>query len=101
MLDEIKMELKISGNDEDVNLQRYLKRGKGVLQELTGTEINFEKEGTAKSLLFSYVRYEYNNASEYFLENFQREITGLIISEGVSNHVKTKEVRWFRCRKNI
>mgnify|MGYP001071804967 CR=1 FL=1 len=42
------------------------------------------KPTPAVSLLLDYCRYAYNNASEYFEENFQKEILRLQLKTGVS-----------------
>ena len=54
------------------------------MQQLAGAELDFEVEGQARSLLFDYVRYAYNNASEYFEQNFKEEILRLQLMTGVS-----------------
>lgn len=41
-------------------------------------------KGLARSLLFDFVRYAYNNASEYFEENFREEILRLQLMTGVA-----------------
>lgn len=82
LLEELKDgELKLSGDDEDSYLLRILDQGKDKLNNLTGTSLDFDTEGQAKSLLFSYCRYKYNNAEEYFEHNFQREILRLQLQE--------------------
>lgn len=77
LLDEVKEELRIEWNDEDARLSRIIDRGKGRLSALVGTELQFEGEGLAKDLLLAYCRYAYNNALEYYEENFQAEILRL------------------------
>lgn len=84
MLQEIKNYLKITWNDEDDFLTSLITRGQTKLQELAGAELDFDSEGLARSLLFDYVRYAYNNASEYFEENFHHEILRLQLMAGVS-----------------
>lgn len=83
MLQEVKDYLKITWDDEDSSLQGIIDRGKNNLQELTGTELDFMIEGQAKSLLLDYCRYAYNNALEYFEENFHKEILRLQLMEAV------------------
>ena len=83
MLQEIKDYLKITWNDEDVTIQGSIDRGQSNLNELVGAELDFLTEGQARSLLFNYCRYDYNNAVEYFEENFQREILRLQLNTGV------------------
>lgn len=84
MLDDIKDYLKITWDDEDDYLTSLISRGQTKLNELTGAELDFETEGLARSLLFDYVRYAYNNATEYFEENYQHEILRLQLMTGVS-----------------
>mgnify|MGYP001055497213 CR=1 FL=1 len=85
MLQAVKDCLKITWSDEDNNLLSLVDRGKAVLNDLTGTELDFETESPARALLLDYVRYAYNNATEYFEENFGKEILRLQIQEGVSS----------------
>lgn len=84
MLNEIKEYLRISGDAENVILESAIARGKGKLNDIAGIELDFVMEGLAKALLFDYVRYSFNNASEYFEENFQREILRLQLQAGVT-----------------
>lgn len=83
LLSEVKDYLKITWDDEDLSLQGIIERGKSNLENLTGTELDFEKEGQPKSLLLDYCRYAYNNALEYFEENFHKEILRLQLMEAV------------------
>lgn len=90
MLEEVKNYLKITWNDEDANLLSIIERGKHNLEDLTGTTLNFELEEQAKSLLLDYCRYAYNNALEYFEENFHKEILRLQLKEAVkANAIET------------
>ncbi len=84
MLEKVKDYLKITWNDEDTAITDLIDRGKKKLKELAGAEPDFEAEGLALSLLFDYCRYAYNNASEYWEENFQKEILRLQLMTGVS-----------------
>lgn len=89
MLQELKEYLKITWDSEDNYLQNIIDRGKEYLQDLTGTELDSEKEGQARSLLLDYCRYYYNNAIEYFEDNFQKQIIRLQYKEAIR---KSKEV---------
>lgn len=89
MLEELKDYLKITWDSEDSHLQKIIARGEENLKSLTGTELNFEQEGQAKSLLLDYCRYYYNNAIEYFEDNFQKQIIRLQYHEAIK---KSKEV---------
>lgn len=84
MLTEVKAYLKITWESENSDLEGYVLRGKTLLDSLTGTANKYEEEGLAKSLLFDYVRYAYNNGLEYFQDNFAKEILHLQIMEGIN-----------------
>lgn len=77
VLQAVKDYLKITWNDEDAHIQGIINRGQAYLNDLTGAELDFEADGPPKTLLLDYCRYVYNNASEYFEENFAREILRL------------------------
>lgn len=80
MLETVKAYLKITWDDEDADIQKIIDRGKARLNGLAGVELVFEAEGLAHDLLLDYCRYSYNNAVEYFEENFQKEILRLQLS---------------------
>lgn len=84
MLEAVKSYLKITWDDEDATITELINRGKAKLNELVGAELDFEAEGLPRSLLFDYVRYAYNNASEYWEENYQHEILRLQLMISVS-----------------
>lgn len=84
LLDEIKEYLRITGEDEDNIINAAILRGKAKLEGLTGTPLDYEVEGLAKSLLFDFCRYSYNNAAEFFEENFRSEILRLQLQSAVS-----------------
>lgn len=86
LLLEVKDYLKITWEDEDNYLQGIINRGKKYLKQLTGTELDFEVEGQPKALLLDYCRYAYNNALEYFEENFHKEILRLQLKEAVKDY---------------
>ena len=73
LLQQLKAYLKITWDDEDEALAGMIERAKAYLNDLTGVELDFEKEAPPKSLLLDYCRYVYNNASEYFEENYRQE----------------------------
>jgi len=86
MLEEIKEDaLDVTWSDEDAKIQRIIDSGKARLEELAGGTLDFTAEGLAKSLLKNYCRYSYNNASEYFEENFHQQIIRLQIIEGIKS----------------
>jgi len=91
LLNDIKKYLKITWDDENTEIESLINRGKSKLNELMGAELDFETEGHARSLLFDFVRYAYNNATEYFEENFRSEILRLQLMTGVSLMPKDDE----------
>ncbi len=86
LLDELKNKLRILDNDEDDILNEILERGKVNLNHLTGIELDFERTGLAQTLLLEQCRYDYNNALEYFEENFHKELNRLIFSVAVKKY---------------
>ena len=84
MLSEVKPYLRITWDDDDVMLTSLISRGRQKLKELAGAELNFENEGLARSLLLDFVRYAYNNATEYWEENFHFDILRLQLATGVA-----------------
>ena len=83
MLQTVKDYLKVTWNDEDSHIQGIIDRGQAYLNDLTGAELDYETDGQPKALLLDYCRYVYNNASEYFEENFARELLRLQLQEGI------------------
>jgi hypothetical protein len=83
MLQAVKDYLKVTWNDEDAHIQGIINRGQAYLNDLTGAELDYETDGQPKALLLDYCRYVYNNASEYFEENFARELLRLQLQEGI------------------
>jgi len=82
MLQEVKDYLKITWSDEDAALTSLITRGQAYLNNLVGADLDFTS-GLPQSLLLDYCRYIYNNASEYFEENFASEILRLQLQTGV------------------
>lgn len=91
MLDAVKDYLKITWDDEDAAIQSMIERGKAYLNDLTGAELDFDVTGPPRSLLLDYCRYVYNNASEYFEENFASELLRLQLQMGVKALGKVEE----------
>lgn len=83
LLPAVKDYLKITWDDEDAHLQGIISRGQAYLNDLTGTTLDFETDGQPKALLLDYCRYVYNNASEYFEENYSKEILRLQLQVGI------------------
>lgn len=83
ILESVKSYLRITWKSEDYELERMIERGKAQIQRLTGTTIDFDKDPVAQDLLLDYCRYSYNNALEYFEENFRSQILALQIHEAI------------------
>lgn len=92
-MEVIKSYLKVAWQDEDSLITDLIARGKTRLNELAGADLDYETEGLARSLLFDFVRYAYSNASEYWEENFQREILRLQITTGVAQEAVVDETQ--------
>jgi hypothetical protein len=84
VLQAVKDYLKITWDDEDNSLQGIIERGMIYLNRLMGVELDYEVDDEPKRLLLEYCRYVYNNAGEYFEENFRQEILRLQLMTGVS-----------------
>ena len=83
LLSEVKEHLQITWDDENDELQRMIERGKARIDDLAGATFDYTKPGLAQELFLNYCRYSYNNALEYFEENFHREILRLQLKTGV------------------
>lgn len=91
ILDEVKEELRITWTDEDERIQRIIDRAKEDMNSLVGVELDFDNNSQAKTLFLDRCRYDYNNALEYFEDNFHKPITRLIIQEGMKSNAITEE----------
>lgn len=80
MLQDLKNYLKITWDNEDDYLNKIISRGQAAIEDLVGSEVDFENNEPAKTLLLDYGRYYYNNAVEYFEENFISQIVRLRVS---------------------
>lgn len=76
LLLELKEELNIVWQDgtTDSRLDNTLNRSKAFLNNLFGVELDYIGDLVARGLALSYARYDWNNATEYFEENFHSEI---------------------------
>lgn len=90
LLQELKDRLRILDDVEDVMLQGIIEQGKLYFKDLLGIEVDFDIDISFKSLLLEYCRYVYNNATEYFEENFQKEILRAQLKVGVMENEKAK-----------
>ncbi len=86
MLDEVKDALGITGTDQDAALNKIILRGTAKIEGLAGLTLDFTVEGSPKFLLLNYCRYDYNNAPEYFEENFKSDILRMQIQSAVIDY---------------
>ena len=87
MLDELKDVLGITGTDQDAAINKIILRGTAKIEGLAGVPLDFTVEGAPKFLLLNYCRYDYNNAPEYFEENFKSEILRMQLQVAVIANV--------------
>ena len=83
LIDELKDILGITGAAEDAALNAAITRGTACLNDLAGVPLDITAEGLPKSLLLDFCRYAYNNATEYFEENFAKEILRMQLQAAV------------------
>lgn len=90
LLEDILNELDITFADEGIKkkIQDIMQQGRGRLEELKGGEIDFAKEMTARTLLFSFCRYGRSNAIEQFEHDFSSQLTFFALNAAVSNMPK-------------
>lgn len=81
LLAEFKERMKLD-DDEDYNLTRILKASIEDLVDKCG-RYDVAASERFKELVFERSRYAYNDALEYFNDNFQSQITTLAISRAV------------------
>ena len=83
LIDELKDNLGITEATQDVALTAVINRGTAYLNDLAGVTLDFTVAGLPKSLLLDFCRYAYNNATEYFEENFAKEILRMQLQSAV------------------
>lgn len=74
------------GNDEDENLRRILSASVVALKKSCG-DFDLEKDEDFRELVFERSRYVYNDALEYFSQNFITEINNLSIGKALEEIV--------------
>ena len=84
MLEKLKDKLKITWSDEDQLLSEILAQGEYYLNSITAENLNYNSNKLAESLLLEYSRYSYNNALEYFEENFKGQLLKLQIEVAIN-----------------
>lgn len=80
VLEEFKSRMHITHSGEDDNLKRLLSFSVSAIKSSCGEfdiNGNTDIDMRAKELVFERTRYAYNDALEFFEDNFLSEITGL------------------------
>lgn len=90
LLNEFKQRMKISHSIEDDNLKRLLSFSYDDITQKCGV-FDIEVNGRAKELVFERTRYAYNDALEFFNDNFASQITSLAIELYTPTEVITDE----------
>jgi hypothetical protein len=90
VLDELKYNLAITDTSQDTNLGSIISRGKARLNGLAGVTLDFDVDGLPHELLLEYCRYAYNNAIEYFEENFSKEIQRMQLESAVIDYAQNQ-----------
>lgn len=78
LLTEFKQRMKISHSIEDDNLKRLLSFSCDDIVQKCG-QFDIEVNRRAKELVFERTRYAYNDALEFFTDNFASQITSLAL----------------------
>lgn len=94
LIQEFKERMHISHNGEDDNLKRLLSFSVAFVEDKCGSfdlagETNIDKR--AKELVFERSRYAYNDAVEYFDDNFLSDILGLSLDMVFAQEAETDE----------
>lgn len=87
LLEDILNALDITFEDDATRkkIQDIMQQGRARLEQLKGGEIDFTKEKTARTLLFSFCRYGRSNAIEQFEHDFSRQLTSFSLEAAVAN----------------
>lgn len=91
LLKKLKDRMHISHNSEDSNLKELLSFSIADLQDKCGV-FNVDEHDRARELVIERTRYAYNDAIEFFDENFQSQITSLGFSLYVAESGGSDEV---------
>lgn len=66
-------------------IRDIMQQGRERLEQLKGGEIDFVKEKTARTLLFSFCRYGRSNAIEQFEHDFSSQLVSFALEAAVAN----------------
>jgi len=79
LIDELKTKLLITFEDEELDkkIEESSLSAEAHIDSLVGTNVDYIDDRFARSLLLDCARYYYNNVSEFFEDNFYKEILRL------------------------
>lgn len=86
ILIEFKERMRIEGHVENVNLERILSASLVALKRACG-DYDIQTDESFKELVFERSRYAYNDALEYFNNNFISEINSLAVAKALEEIV--------------
>ena len=66
-------------------IRDIMQQGQARLEQIKGGVIDFEKEKTARTLLFAFCRYGRSNAIEQFEHDFSSQIVSFALEAAVAN----------------
>lgn len=93
LIDIVKTYLDITWIDEqsEKKLQLMIDNAKADLDEKSGIENDYEKEGRAQTLLLTRIMYERSNALDDFYKNYRNEIIAFINKAKVDKYVNKSQ----------
>ncbi len=85
--------LGITWDEEQTNtqLKGMIARGIAYLNEIAGSELDYQEECKGRELLITYCLYARSNALDQFAENYLQDLTGFQLSEEVRLHNASHE----------
>ncbi|MBD5504091.1 MAG: hypothetical protein HDR09_20080 [Lachnospiraceae bacterium] len=86
LLEDILNALDITFEDDATRkkIRDIMQQGKARLEQIKGSRIDFAKEQTARTLLFSFCRYGRSNAIEQFEHDFACQLTSFALEAAVA-----------------
>lgn len=87
LLEDVLNALDITFEDDATKkkIRDIMQQGRERLEQLKGGKIDFAKEKTARTLLFSFCRYGRSNAIEQFEHDFSCQLTSFALEAAVAN----------------
>ncbi len=87
LLEDVLNALDITFEDDATKkkIRDIMQQGRERLEQLKGGKIDFVKEKTARTLLFSFCRYGRSNAIEQFEHDFSCQLTSFALEAAVAN----------------